>query len=210
MARYFTRIEPDPKLAVGYVELLDAIRDYTAKGRIADAAAVRAVLADMWAEYERLGIRAAAKADSFVRNRIRQTQVRPDASGRLRSSIASHPLPSTFPAGAIGIADLDQLDRGATQAGPYWRAQEYGTTAHVGRVVPGYFQPGSARPDPAQFRAHPYFEPVQFQRGTPAMVIRRPLRARHFLRDGAAETVVWRAAQEARIQRTAVSRLLAI
>jgi hypothetical protein len=134
----------------------------------------------------------------------------------LRKSVKSRPLPSTFPAGAVGIADIEELDKGtinpsAPTKGAYWRAQEYGTTAHVGRIVPGYFGTGpgqaSSPASAAEFRVHPYFEAVLHQRGTPAMVIKRPLQARHFIRDGAAETAVWHAAQETAILDQAVSRL---
>jgi hypothetical protein len=147
MAFYYQRIPPDPALLRGYFFLLDAIRDYTAKGRLADAAAHRKILAEMWAEFEKLGVQAAAKADEAIRLHIRQTQVRPDASGRLNKSIQSRPLPSSFPVGAVGFADIDELDKGtinptAPTKGAYWRAQEYGTAAHVGRIVPGYFSFG--------------------------------------------------------------------
>lgn len=203
MARYWRRIEPDPELALAYRDLTLAIRYFEAAGLRAEAAKLRLVLLRLWEDYEKLGARASAKADAFVRSRLRNTQVRPDASGRLRSAIRSRPLPvgagglgGLLPAGAIGIVDLDELDRLVVdpddrQKRPYWRAQEYGTSAHVGRIVPGYFQPGSADPSAAEFRVHPYFKPVFYTRGTPAMLIQRPLRARHFLRDGTADAVVW-------------------
>jgi hypothetical protein len=212
VARYYTRIVPPAGLERGYRDLLEAIAGFSTKRRLADAAEVRAVLAAMWADYETLARLGAVKADMFVRDRIRQTQVRPDASGRLRGSISSRPLPALLPGGGIGIADLDVLDHGtinptARDKGSYWRAQERGTAAHVGRIVPGYFQPGNARPSAQEFRRHPYFEPVSDTRGTPAMVIRRPLRARHFLRDGTDNAVVWHAQREARILAEAVTRL---
>lgn len=215
MARFYARIEPDPALARGYIFLLDAIAAYTARGDVVDAAATRAILNDVWQQFERLGPRAAAKADEFIRARIASTQVRPDASGRMRGAVISRPMPSTFPAGALGIADLDELDRQvvnptATGAGSYWRAQEYGTTAHVGRRVPGYFQPGQSRPSAAEFRVHPYFGAVLGARGTPAMVIKRPLEARHFLRDGADKAVAWHVSESSRILAGAVSRLRTI
>lgn len=221
---FYTRIEPDPALARGYVYMLDAIDAC----RLQAAATpdpllrrmwrlrenrIRAALQRMWREYEQLGVDAAHQADTFIRQAIKQTAVRPPASGRLESAIQSRPLPSTFPAGAIGIADLDVLEKIAARGGgTYWRAQEYGTTAHVGRIVPGYFQPGQARPSAAEFRVHPYFGQAtgrngKAPKGTPAMRITRPLHARYFMRDGTTAIAGWHAKESVRINQRAISAL---
>jgi hypothetical protein len=217
VAIFYSTIVPSPALERGYKYLLDAIDFYTRKGRFQDAAFVRSVLAQMWRDYEQLSVAGAAEADRLIRERIRQTQVRPDASGRLIGSIQSRPLRAALPGGGVGIADLDILEKGtvnpnAPKAGSYWRAQNYGTTAHVGRIVPGYFQPGNARPSAAEFRVHPYFQQSgpPARRGTPAMVIRRPLQARHFMEDGTRAAVNWHRARSNEIDNRAVARLRAL
>lgn len=218
---FYTQIEPDPALARGYVYMLDAIDAYVARGRLGEAAHARRILRRMWREYEELGVQGAVKADEFIRGRLHATAVRPPTSGRLAAAISSRPIPSTFPAGAIGIADLARLEKGAInprakKAGSYWRAQEYGTDAHVGRIVPGYFFPPQSAPNAAEFRDHPYFQQAKMnkagstRRGMPAMVIGRPLDARHFLRDGTDEAVAWHRLESARINRRAISSLAAI
>jgi hypothetical protein len=175
---------------------------------------VRGILAGVFRDFELLGTRGAAKADAYIRDRLRQTQVRPDASHRLRDAVRSVPLTNPLPGGAVGIASIEALDKGAVNPShpnnPYWRAQEYGTAAHVGRIVPGYFQPGQSRPSAAEFRVHPFFEARLRQRRTPAMRITRPINARYFLRDGTQNFVAWHVAQTERILATAVSRLRAL
>jgi hypothetical protein len=211
MPPFYARVEPDLDLANGYAHLLTAIASLTAKGRTAEASAVRAVLSETVGQFRLLGTRGAAKADIFIRNELRQSQVRPDASGSLAGAVQSMPLTTRLPGGGVGIASIEALDKGARDpnypAKSYWRAQEYGTAAHVGRIVPGYFQPGQSRPSAGEFRVHPYFDPVLRTRGTPAMVITRPLRARYYLRDGTAKFVVWHVAETERILAAAISRL---
>lgn len=229
--RFYQRLNAPRGLAAGYVALLDAMDAYAARAAVATLPAERAVLlakreqvrqilTRMWKEYEKLGVDGAIKADELIRARIRATAVRPPTSGRLESGIISRPLPTTWPAGAVGIADIDALDKAAVNprfhaAGPYWRTQEYGYAGHVGRRVPGYFQPGGARPSGAEFRVHPYFEQVggaggRAPRGTPAMVIRKPIEARHFLRDGTDDMLAWRQLGISRINRNAISALARI
>jgi len=212
--RFYTRLEPDPQLARGYVYLLDAIAAYRLKGRTADAERVRAILRRMWDDYDKLGARGAAKADELVKARLRATAVRPPTSGALEGAIFSRPLVSTFPAGAVGIVDLDALDAGAVNrrtGGIYWRAQEYGLPVDPNaRPAPGYFEPGQSRPSAGQFRAHPYFAQQPYARGMPALVRTRPLEARHFLRDGAAAFATWHAQEDQRIQRSAITGLARI
>lgn len=218
--RFYQRLNPPRGLAGGYVALLDAMDAYAARGMFAERERVRQALNRMWREYERVGIEGAVKADTLIRARIRTTAVRPPTSGRLESGIISRPIPTTWPGAALGIADLDALDKTAINpryhaAGPYWRTQEYGYSGHVGRVVPGYFQPGQSRPSGAEFRLHPYFEQVggggnKAPRGTPAMVIGKPIQARHFLRDGTDDLIAWRRREMSRINRRAITTLASI
>ena len=215
MAGYYTRIEFDPQLVKVYTTLLDTVANYRRAGLIADATRVELVLVALQADYERLAVRGAAKATAYIRDRLRQTAVRPPTSGNLSRAVVSRPLPpvaGVFPGGSIGIADIDELNRGAVNprsGGIYWRAQEYGLPVDPNqKPVPGYFQPGFSRPDPGEFRNHPYFEQMSYRRGMPAMVRTRPLRARHYLRDGVDQYVTWHAQEAARIRRRAITRLL--
>jgi hypothetical protein len=218
--RFFQRLNPPAGLGAGYVALLDAIDSYVARGMPAEAARMRELLNRMWREYDKVSVEGALMADRLIRAYIRQTAVRPPTSGRLEGGILSRPITTVWSGGALGIADLDVLDHAAVNprykaAGEYWRAQEYGTHAHVGRRVPGFFQPGQSRPSAGDFRAHPYFEQVggrggKAPRGTPAMVIRRPIEARHFLRDGTDDLIAWRRREMSRINRHAISTLASI
>lgn len=204
MAQYWQRIDIDPALVATYAALLTAIRYRTQAAAVAREPIQRdidlrkrlemdLVLHRLWRDLEKLAIKSSARADGLIRARIKKTQVRPDTPGpHMIDNVLSRPLPSTFPLGMVGIADIDVLDRTvnprAPQAGPFWLAQEFGTRAHIGRKVPGFFQPGRSVASQGEFRVHPYFEQSR-GKGTPAMVIKRPIQARHFLRDGAAQAV---------------------
>lgn len=211
---FYTKLEPDPALARGYVFLLDAIDAYLAKGRLREAEMVRIIFRKITADYEALGKRAPAKADAYIRDVLRQTAVRPPTTGNLAAAIQSRPIPSTFPAAAVAIADLAVLEAGAVNprsGGVYWRAQEYGLPVDPdAKPVPGYFMPGYAGPDQAQFRLHPYFQQFGYAKGMPALVRKRPLKARYYLREGTKLFVLWHESESARINRRALSRLAAI
>src|SRR3954471_10998996 len=125
MARYFAELQPGPGLVLAYVAMVRTIKTYTAKGMLPEAARARAAYQDMVRDYESLATRGANKADELVRDRIRQTAVRPPASGRLTAAVHSEPLKQPFPGGGVGIANLGRLDKGAVnlkakQAGEYW------------------------------------------------------------------------------------------
>jgi hypothetical protein len=113
MPPFYARVEPDLDLANGYAHLLTAIASLTAKGRTAEASAVRAVLSETVGQFRLLGTRGAAKADIFIRNELRQSQVRPDASGSLAGAVQSMPLTTRLPGGGVGIASIEALDKGA-------------------------------------------------------------------------------------------------
>jgi hypothetical protein len=221
MPGYYRRVGPEIAVTRGYVLLLDAIDVYMVKQMYPQAAEVRLIVQRMSGELERLGPRAAAKAEEYVRDRLRKTAVRPPTSGRLSDAVKARVIPTTFQQAAVGVGDIDILDSGAInpnapKKGSYWRAQEYGTDAHVGRIVPGYFQPGMSAPAAGEFRNHPYFEQAgrgatgKAARGTPAMVITRPLEARFYLRDGTLEFANWRRSQVEAIYQRAITKLLAV
>jgi hypothetical protein len=230
MARYYTRFEPDPALVTLYADLQGAALSFFRAARREVDPVLRAALQTrgfgaseieraLRARLERHAVRSAAQADELIRQRIEATRKRPRRSPPgMSSHILSRPLATSEPSGAIGVADLDELDKSnpAARMGrtgvPYWMAQEYGSSAAVGRRVPGYFQPGNARPDPAQFRVHPYFEQSSkpAPRGTPAMVIKRPIEARWFLKDGSADALAFHTRGLKEIDRQALRGIAAI
>lgn len=224
MSRYWQRIEPDPALADTYNLLLDAARDFRARGLASKAIAVLDVIDFMEAEYKKLSADAAREASAAIKRNLASTQKRPDRPGgpHLRDFVKSDPLQLTaFPAGEVGIGDLDELDRsGAARMGrtgtPYWRAIEHGSTAAVGRIVPGFFMPGRVAPDPAQFRVHPYFEQAgrgsngKARKGTPAMRITRAIQPQRFMEKGTADVARFHQRESQIIVRQVLSKLAAI
>lgn len=143
-----------------------------------------------------------AIADDRIRAKIKQSAKRPSASagmsGGLSKNVKSEPLPSQPSIAGVGVARYADLDRTinphSRSSKPYWRTQEYGYVGHVGRTMPGLFYGprggGGVPADPSQFRVHPIFRIVE---GGPPMTIRRPIKARHFLRDGTREAeAIWR------------------
>lgn len=140
-------------------------------------------------------ITVAEATDISVRAKIEATRKRPpNPSGpQMENSIVSRPvrpLGSPLPLFAVGLVDIDILDRGTTSrsGGTYWRTQEFGYGGFVGHQVYGFFEPGRARPDPAQFRTHPIFAAGPGAR----MTIGRPIEARAFLRGGVADGALMR------------------
>lgn len=169
---------------------IEALRLYADLSRIPHPAAPqkRVLLARHIASMEEK-IRAAevvvAEAtDTFVRERIAATQVRPDnpSGPRMITGIKSRPIIyPDLPAFAVGQVDISVLDKAATGVSgkPYWPSQEFGYTGHVGRRMRGSFM--GTRPDPSMFRVHPVFTV-----GRPwyKMTIRKPIEERAFLRSG--------------------------
>lgn len=124
-------------------------------------------------------------ATTSAREQLDATQVRPSTSNglHLRDVIQSRPLGPRPELGAVGVGDIEILDSATGPDGnPYWTAQEFGSSQNIGRIVPGYFMPGRARPSAAEFRVHPEFDAVLYTRGTPPMVITKPIPERGFLR----------------------------
>lgn len=207
MAGYYHYVDPDPALARLYGSLERAARNFERRGRVGDALQTRLVSRQLRSEIAVLGHRAPAKADEFIRARLRSTRVgRPDTSGQLSKAIRSSPMPTTLPAAAVNVASIDVLDQGAVNprsGGIYWRAQEWGLPAvspdaytKGGRkVAPGYFMPGYSAPNNAEFRQHPYFQQFGYAKGVPALMRLRAVQPRHYLRDGTKEFIAWHAAK---------------
>lgn len=219
MARFYTRFEPDPALVDLYSELQAAAAAFERAAGGDPRLEVRAIRAIevMRDIMRRLTIHSrvsAANADRLIRERIEATRVRPRASGRMSAHVISRALPSSVPSGAIGVADLDELDRSnpASRMGrsgiPYWMAQEYGSSAAVGRRLTGFFTPGFAAADPGQFRVHPFFEVGGPQ--APRMVIKNPIEARHFLRDGSRDALDFHHRELKAIDRLAIAGIRSV
>lgn len=141
--------------------------------------------------------------------RIESTALRAptDKAVHLKDLIRSRPasVGTRLATGAVGIADMDWLDKAIDpdypHKGPYWAAQEYGTTKHVKRKIQGFFHGGG---QPAERPLgmysggggpHTAFSPAskfnpssgQGSRGGKGGkgTIRVPLKPRYFIRDGA-------------------------
>lgn len=230
MARYYGRIEADPELAVAYVKLAQEIEAWLKRGRPDMAAKVTAVRDQLLRDFRKLSEQSARESEKLIRARVNATQTRPVSGPRRSLQIApgvhSDALTNKvgFPGGEVGIGNLATLDAAAVNAkyagaGEYWRAQEYGTHKHVGRAVRGFFTDARggggnrSRPDGAQFRNHPYFENVTkgsdgtYPKGTPRMLITRPIHARYFMRDGFKESVAFHVARSTAIMNVAISNL---
>lgn len=132
-----------------------------------------------------IGRQTAVVADQSIRRHIKSTQVRPDTgkARHMEDNIFSRHIPQRAEGAAVGIADISILDktRRSNKGGTYWEAQEFGTDAHVGRTVHGFFMPGQARPSQGSFRTHSEF---QASRTASKMLIQRPIQERGFLRQG--------------------------
>lgn len=189
-------------------------------------------------EMDDLSRATAAEATKAIKEKLKTTAKRPDTGvgPHLRDLIRCRPLSvGGFTTGSVGIADIGELNKAVNplgpQYGPYWFAQEEGSTRNVGREITGFFfgtgyaGPPSP-PDPAQSRQHPIF--VTGAQGAAAfggagfdggagvaggrgrrMLIQRPIQARHFIRDGANQARgAWFAGLR-RIEDEALARLVA-
>lgn len=168
----------------------------------------------------------AAAATKEIRRQIGLTAVRPDTGVKphLRDLIRCRPLrpAGKLATGTVGIADIDWLNKAINPASPeygtYWMAQEFGSTAQVGRVIRGFFfgsgYGGAPSAPQAQYAGgggpHPIFVTARSQRalygdsgfsggaGSQGGVggfgtIRHPIRPRHFIQKGADQALgEWR------------------
>jgi hypothetical protein len=141
-----------------------------------------------------LALRTATVADASIVRHIKSSQVRPDTgkAQHMHDNIRSRAIPTPgglAELGLVGIADLAHLNRTTRggHSGVYWEAPEFGTDAHVGRTVKGFFMPGRARPSQADFRVHPE---LQVTGRGPKVTIGRPIQERGFLRNGVEDA--WR------------------
>lgn len=162
-------------------------------------------------DLDRVAQTSAARATRAIKRKLAETAVRPetDKPRHLADMIKSRRanVARGVGTGAVGVADIAELNKAVDpdfpRGGTYWEAQEYGTFAHMGRRITGYFYGGGAPiapPREAQFRVHAAFSPGDLLTGPRGGrggrgTIRRPLMARRFIRDGAdSARDAWRAA----------------
>lgn len=205
----FYSVLPTPPALLGGLTLLG---EAAALGRalpsgLDQSAAVEALIAEVERGVARAAVTTARESERAIIDRINKTRVRPidgsEERKRLEDGVQSEPLTL----GAVGVASIEALDSVVGIDGkPFWRAQEYGSTHNVGRVIIGLFQPGNSLPDQQLFRQHPVF--VVGQGG--AMRIQRPIPARHFLRDGTAAAALFRERQFSEIESIAVDEIRGI
>lgn len=229
MARYARRyvIQDIAKVHLAFAKALRTANQMNAADRARRrpqrARRTVSVLNAMYAQYSRdldaaavLGAEAATKA---IIKRLDETRVRPvtDKRRHLNTLIVSRPISlglRGLATGAVGVADIAELDKAIDpdypHKGPYWRAQEKGTSKHVGREITGFFHGAAAAEPPRAIYAggggpHSAFSPSS--KFTPAAgqgsrggkggkgTINTPLKARYFIRDGAdAGRAEWKAA----------------
>lgn len=198
---YFTILPPEPLLidAINTLEQtrLDALRNPNRAEGEAQASVISSIIVDASRRIEAAAVKTAAEATVLIEGRIDATQVRPDPiSGgrRMRDGVVCRPLATIVPGGGVGIADISALDSAASddQGRAYWRSQEWGSFHLVGQTFFGFFQPGSAPPNPTEFRHHPIFS--QSKSGK-KMTIQNPIPERAFLREGAALAEFFRQAE---------------
>lgn len=145
---------------------------------------------------EKLALRTAVVADERIKRHIDTTRVRdPTSKSRhLEDNIASRAVNTALPLGIVGVAAIDQLDKTKRPStGSYWEAQEFGSTAAVGRKLRGFFQPGNVPPDPSAFRDQAEFR--LDARARRRMVVKRPIEERGFLRRGVEDAGRYRSRQ---------------
>lgn len=188
---YFKVIGPPRGLINGYRILdaemtrLRARRDPIGKAQFIQ---VGNILRFLRAELDVIGKQTAAAATANILRHIRATAVRPDQGRkrpvRLADAIVSRPIATTLPAAGVGIADIGELDKVVGPDGtPFWAAQEFGSDHIVGARVVGWFEPSHMGPDPAAFRQDADFVPSS-HKGTPMMIVKKPIEERGFLRQG--------------------------
>lgn len=220
MPSFARRWLPDPRYFAAIRFINDAIEVYRAAGHPEVAARLEAELAALEVKVVAQSEADAKAGDTIIRDTLRERLVRDTTPGpHLGDRVRSLALPAGIPGGAIGYGDLDDLEKAVDpkfpEFGTYWRAIEYGSDHMVGRIIPGYFQPGFAAPSASEFRQHPYFTPASGaglatgDTSAPAMRVQNPIEPKHFLRDGSATAAAEHETQMQRLQSDAADAFLA-
>lgn len=203
----FYLVLPTPPALLGGLELLaEALLLAKRLVGLAPTAQIESLIAAVESRVNATGQEVAVASERLIIDKINQTRVRPEAD-RGRKHLADGVRSESLGLGAVGIGSIPELDTVVGSDGkPFWRAQEWGSHHLVGRTIPGLFQPGNAPASQEQFRVHPIFEVGDGG----AMTIRRPIPARHFMRDGSAEATLLRDRLFGETQTVAIAEIRAI
>lgn len=185
---FFRRLFPIPSDIVAihrdFVQVIENFERAAVKGDLTATRQARLCIsayADFMSDLEKIAERTVLLADEVITSKYDSSRVgRPHTPGpqHLRDALpTSQKIDTGLPTGSVGIVDLDSLEKYV-----YWKAQEFGSDHNVGREVMGLFSvPGTAFPDPNQFRTHALFTPTG--RGRIAH-IQNPIPEGRFIRDG--------------------------
>lgn len=221
--RYFKLLGVSPHLIRMYELLLQSaeLAALRPTGRI-QAAQIELLILQVKREVERNARITAIETDAIIRSKIESSRVRPPTLGHknsntsLASGIRSRAVQSILPGGgAVGIADIEELIAATlapstnSQVPFYWRAQEFGSEHLVGKTLYGVFMPGEAAPlGPGPNRSHPAFKVRGRGQGKRyKMIVRNPIEARGFLREGAYDGFALRKRMNLKTETTAVTEM---
>lgn len=213
---YFA-VLPTPPALLGGLELLAEAAVLARDLPFGQSGEIEALIGLVERKVTEAGTLAAKVADEVARDVLAKTRVRPQApsfsgadavaGGGARKLLEDGIRSEALGDGAVGVGSIEELDTVVGPDGrPFWRTQEHGSTHNVGRVVFGFFQPGSSLPSQQQFRQHAIFVAGP---GGP-MHIQRPIPARHFMRDGAAAAEQFRERQFREVEGVAVNDIRAL
>jgi hypothetical protein len=209
--RFFAVLGP-PLGALSAYEKLLVLRDLFSANRSplgkAQALALDGVIRDYARSMEQISVLAADDATEAARRTLAATRKRPLHDGSrtpLAALVSSRPIVEFPPLGEVGVGEIDKLSEH-----PGWRVQELGSKHLVemtnSRRVFGFFQPGNAPPNPAEFRVHPVFRTG----AGPRLIARREAPAKGYLRTGAVVAGVKRRARLSRLDARLAAEVRAI
>jgi hypothetical protein len=177
----YSMILPTIGLADLEEEAVRLAQTLEADGTPAQASLVRQALIRLLKELEDIARSTSALAEQSIKEHELSSRVRPQAgTSSLNHYIGvSHPLPTVE--GSVGINYEPDLYANV----PWWWTNEEGYSGNLGRRFFGVFNPGGAKPNPAEFRSHPLLF-IGKVKGSGKGTIRNPIPARRFVEDGAA------------------------
>lgn len=168
-----------PELARAAIVLHDKL---IADGRPEAASRVRQAVARLRQDLIDVASKTAVLAHQAIQSHELQSRVRPDTNGNggprlgdfVGQSVAFQGVP-----GSVLINDEKTMqDNGVG----WWWTNEEGYRGHIGRRFIGSFE--GTRPDPSRFREHAVLDMRKGARNRAKGTIKKPIPARHFVRDG--------------------------
>lgn len=174
---FFCFVRELPQLLSATNLLADSLR---ASGNVAGADRVVSAYGALREGLVAMEATVAAEGTKILRDHERSSRVRPDTLGQGGPRLGDHLHVDSLGSilwGSIGVANETELDAEV----PWWPTNEVGSSARIGGVLHGLFQPGGAPPEGASFRQHPIFESTG-EGGEGGMgVIHNPIPARRFI-----------------------------